>query len=292
MIIKGSTIISRPDSGSEENIIGIDLLSKLGLTMDTSPEHRKEFRIANGGLLRALGRALISCSFARDRTLELCCTFYVFRQLICPLLMGMPFLDETQTLVKHRYRLQIRTAPSFGPIQLNSLSSPRRRLYCLVNAQPKLANADTGSEIDLMSLAFVRERDFSMTAVGLRSSTVQFADGSTAELVGKVKVLIVLGTPEGPRIMTTFYVLEGLTCDILFGEDFLDETAAFETYRDAFSMVDCDDDAAEVNGIVWFNTVEFHLSRGMNALTPRPEPDFRSTQETALGKFILQLPSC
>ena len=155
MIIQGSTIISRPDSGSEDNIIAADVLSMLNLNMDTAPEHRKEFRVANGRSVWALGRIMVTCAFAKDRTLELHCTFYVFANLTSSLIMGMPFLDETQTLVKYQYRFQPRTIPSFGPLQLSSLNNPRRRLYCLVNSPPKLANADTGSEIDLMSLEYV-----------------------------------------------------------------------------------------------------------------------------------------
>ena len=224
MLIQGTTIRSRPDSGSEDNIIAVDVVSAFDLKMDTAPEHCKEFRVANRRSVWALGRIVIDCTFAKDRTLELCCTFYVFQNLTSKLIMGMPFLDETQTLVKYQYRFQPRIVPTFRPIQLSSLSSPRRRLYCLVDPHPKLANADTGSEIDLMSLEYVIKRGFSMTAVGLSSSTVQFADGSTSELVGKMSVLIVLGTPEGFRNFTTFYVLDGLTSDVLLGEDFLSWT--------------------------------------------------------------------
>lgn len=163
---------------------------------------------------------------------------------------GHAFSNETATLVKYRYRLQARSTPTAGPIQLSSLNTPRQRLYCLANAQPRFANADTGSELDLMSLDYVRKRAFLISSVELGNSTVQFADGSTADLVGKVRILIVLGTSEGPRVPTTFYVLEGLTCDILFGEDFLAETEAFKTYRNAFSLLQCDDDVVEVSPIV------------------------------------------
>ena len=285
MIIQGSTIISRPDSGSEENIIAADLLSTLDLKMDNAPEYRKEFRVANGKSVWALGRIMVKCFFAKDRTLELHCTFYVFKHLTSALIMGMPFLEETQTLVKYQYRLQPRTIRSFGPVQLSSLNNSRKRLYCLVNSQPRFANADTGSEIDLMSLEYVLKRKFSMTAVGLHSSTVQFADGSTSELVGKVSVLIVLGTSEGPRLVTTFYVLDGLTCDILFGEDFLDKTAAFETYCDAFSIIKCEDGTAEVNGIVWFSKAESHLSRAMDALALRSRSGNEPVLEEGSGKL-------
>ena len=283
MIIQGATFISRPDSGSEENIIAADVVSTLDVKMDFAPEHCKEFRIANGRSVWALGRITVNCAFAKDRTVELRCIFYVFQTLTSALIMGMPFLDETETLVKHQHRLQPRTIPSFRPIQMSSLNSPRKRLYCLVNSQPRLANADTGSEINVMSLDYALKRAFSMTAVGLSSSTVQFADGSTSELVGKVRVLIILGTPEGPRVTTTFFVLDGLTCDILFGEDFLDQTRAFETYRDAFSIIECDNDAAEVNGIVWFNAVESYLSRGMDALALKPRSGNGAVLQTTSG---------
>ena len=288
MIIQGSTIISRPDSGSEENIIASDVLTMLDLKMDNAPEHRKEFRVANGKPVWALGRIMVKCSFAKDRTLDFYCTFYVFQNPTSALIMGMPFLDETQTLVKHQYRLQPRAISSFRPIQLSSLNSPRKRLYCLVDSQPKLANADTGSEIDVMSLEYTLRRGFSMTAVDLSTSTVQFVDGSTSELVGKVSVVIVLGTPEGPRVTTTFYVLDGLTCDILFGEDFLDKTTAFKTYRDAFSVIECDNDAAEVNGIVWFNAVESYVSRGIDALTLKPRSENGAVLERSSGKSFLR----
>ena len=283
MIIQGSTFISRPDSGSEENIIAADVLPTLDVKVDTAPEHCKEFRIANGRSVWALGRITVNCTFAKDCTVELRCVFYVFQTLTSALIMGMPFLGGTQTLIKHQHRLQPRTIPSYRPVQISSLNSPRKRLYCLVDSQPRLANADTGSEIDVMSLDYALKRGFSMTAVGLSSSTVQFADGSTSELVGKVRVLIVLGTPEGPRVTTTFYVLDGLTCDILFGEDFLDKTTAFETYRDAFSIIECDDNAAEFNGIVWFNSVESYLSRGMDALALKPRSGNRAVLQRTSG---------
>ena len=284
MIIQGSTFISRPDSGSEENIIAADVLSTLDVKMDTAPEHRKEFRIANGRSVWALGRIMINCTFAKDRTVELRCVFYVFQTLTSALIMGMPFLDETQTLEKYQYRLQRRAIPSYRPIQLSSLNSPRKRLYCLVDSQPRFANADTGSDIDLMSLEYVRKRGFSMTAVGSSTSTVQFADGSTSELVGKVSVMVILGTPEGPGVTTTFYVLAGLTCDILFGDDFLNKTTAFETYRDSFSVIECESDIAEVNGIIWFNGFESYISRSMDALALKPKSGGGTVPDRSSGK--------
>lgn len=132
-----------------------------------------------------------------------------------------------------------------------------------------------------------------MTAVGLSSSTIQSAGGSTSELEAKVSDSIVLGTSEGLGILTTFYVLDGLTSGANLGEDFLDKTTAFETYRNAFSILNYDDDAAEVNGIIWFNETGSLLSREMDALAlkrrlgsgPAQERIPEQEEESALHHF-------
>lgn len=253
-------MISRPDSSSEVNIIAAELVSRLHLDVDSSPEYQKEFRVANGKFFRALGRVVLEVAFAKDPTTQLLCTFYIFTHLITPMIMRMLFLDSTEALVKNKNRLQAYVPPTAGPQQLCSLNSPRCRLYCKANFEPNLANADTGSEINLLSLNYVNKRSFDMTAVDTRSSTVQFADESTSELAGKAKIQIVLGARDSSRHLITFYVLKDLTCDILFEDDFLYETEASETYRDAFFVTD-DNDACDVNTIVWFNMAEWSFSR-------------------------------
>ena len=251
MIIRHSTIISRPDSGSEENIMLEDLAVSLGLQIDSAPEVQKEFRIANGKIVKALGRTTANCCFAKDRTVELRCFFYVFQHLISPLIMGMAFLDETETLAKYRHRLELRNISPTHPFQLCSLGYPRRKLYCLANSEPELATADTGSEIDLMSLAYVRKRGFVVKEVDMLHSTIEFADGSLSNLQGKVEVEIKIGDESSARYWREFYVLDGLTCDVLVGEDFLNSTAAFESYSNAFCIDDDGDGICEVNQIVW-----------------------------------------
>ena len=253
-------MISRPDSGSEDNIIARDLVLQLRLDFDTSPQHQKQFRIANGKYVKALGRIQVEVAFAKDRSTALYCAFYIFEHLVSPLIMGMEFLNKTETLIKNKHRLETLVSPTSGPIQMCSLNSPRCRLFCQANLEANLANADTGSEADLMSLAYVIKRGFHMTAIDTYSSMVRFADGSTAVLAGKVDVQIVIGTKEGPSLLTSFFVLEGLTCEVLFGEDFLYELNAFETYSDAFSLTD-DCDTCDANTIMWFNMAEGILSR-------------------------------
>lgn len=277
MIIRHSTIISRPDSGCEDNIMLEDIAVVLGLWIDYAPEVQKVFRIANGKIVKAVGRTTANCCFAKDRTVELRCFFYVFRHLVSPLIMGMAFLDETETLAKYRHRLEPRNISPTSPSQLCSLGFPRRKLYCLANSEPEFATADTGSEMNLMSAAFVRKRGFVVKEIDMLHSTIEFADGSLSNLQGKVEVEIGIGGESSARYWMEFYVLDSLTCDVLVGEDFLNFTAAFESYADAFSIDDDDDGVCEINQIVWFNMLELGLARLFHSGTVAPhQPPGRS----------------
>lgn len=288
MVLGGQIILSTPDSGSEENIISKDLVNALGVVFDTCPDQQKEFRMGNSKIVKALGRLTLPCKFAKDQTSLPDCFFYVFNTLITPLIMGMRFLESTETLTKNKHRLQARPELLRGPLLCASINNPKRRLRCYTLPGPSvpwkkaipwvpwqlditLANADTGSEINLMSLAFCERRRFALQKLGPGDSTVQFADGSTAFLAGKVNVRVSFGLQSSRHKPLVLYVLKDLTCDVLFGEDFLEDTNAFETYHDSFSIED-NEDLAQVNTIVWFKTPERFLSGLGRRSNTAPEP--------------------
>ena len=96
----GITIGSRPDAGSEEIVMTAYIAQSLLLDIDSATLFRKKFRVANGKSIGSIGRAKVKYRFAREATLESCCFFYVFPHLISRAIMGMTFLDITETLVK------------------------------------------------------------------------------------------------------------------------------------------------------------------------------------------------
>ena len=51
----------------------------------------------------------------------------------------MPFLDKTEAPANYRHQLQMLEIPKSGPLQLCGLDKPRRRLYCLANADRGLS---------------------------------------------------------------------------------------------------------------------------------------------------------
>jgi hypothetical protein len=125
-----------------------------------------------------------------------------------------------------------------------------------------MANPDSGSEVDLVSPEFCRKNNLPISRLD-GVSKVQFADGSIATLLGKTEMRVFMGLQQTDIFERTFYVLEDLTCDALFGEDFLDVLDPFNTYNHAL-LVEVGDFLSEVSTIVWMNNFEEKLSKSMN----------------------------
>ena len=278
IIHDGTRVATRPDSGSQENIILAELVNSLGISIDSNPDSQKEFRIANGNIVKATGHVVIDCSFEKDPLTKFPCLFFVFTRLVSPIIMSIAFLAKTETLNKHRYRLQPRSTPPSTRFQLCSLDCPSQQLYCLADGKPVVANADTGSDVDLLSKTYVMKRGFDGTLVEASNSEIQFADGTIARLFGKTHISIVLGQNLETSYMMEFYILDDLTCDILLGGEFLDQVSAFEMYRDAFIPVYDDDDLREVNTIRWLNSLEM----GINGLINRR--DIQASPQSQNGR--------
>jgi hypothetical protein len=260
LLIRGSILQARPDTGCGENIISSSLASKFGLFIDRREEHRKEFRVANGGVIRAISLASVSGYFP-DEWREMRLEFYVFPTLITQIVMGMSFLEKTGTLIENRHRLRPRKLFRTGPFQVSRLSCPKRWVRCMAESLPALAIPDTGSDIDLMSLAYVAKRGFEVKAIDESDSMVQFADGSTALLSGSVTVSLAICSDSFLEELKTFYVLQDLTCDILLGKEFLYSKKIFENHGTAFTSGQTGDFSSEANTILWKKKPESRLAR-------------------------------
>ena len=280
MLIGGrdrAALNSLADSGSEENAMALDTASSLGLKIHKDAESQRDFRIGNGKIIKSRGRTTpVACYFARDPTQASSCVFFVFQTLVTPVIMGMNFLRETKTLSENRHRLQPRAVVPRNLFRACRINSAKQRLLCTLQHQETLVNADTGSDVDLLSRAYVEKRGFVIDLFESGQFEVQFADGSISSLCGKVALTIIIGNTHGPKFNTTFYVLEDLTSSVILGEDLLNETNAFQTYDQAFSLEESDDALADLNAIVWFRTPERLLSRMMG----------RSQAESRTGKIL------
>lgn len=103
---KDKIILSRHDTGAEENFMEETLSKGLSLEILKKKQDRAPFSMGNGRLVRAVGRMKAFCNFAKEPGKQMECWFYVLKRLASPMIMGEPFLRETETMTKNRHRLQ------------------------------------------------------------------------------------------------------------------------------------------------------------------------------------------
>ena len=222
----------------------------------TDPNSQQDFRIANGKIVQSVGTTgLTSCFFAKDKEVEFSCMFFVFETLITPIIMGMSFLQETQTLSKNRHRLERLEFSSRAPVQSCFMNSPNQPLLCVLEGVPVLANADTGSNVNLISLAFAKYRGFSIIRLE-EECGVQFANGEISRLCGELSLTVVVGALQGMKFDLEFFVTENLSIPVVLGDEMLYDSGVFEMYEDAFSLEDDGCPVPETNAIAWFTIIE------------------------------------
>ncbi|KIW94161.1 uncharacterized protein Z519_05477 [Cladophialophora bantiana CBS 173.52] len=127
----------------------------------------------------------------------------------------------------------------------------RQRLNCRIGDQLVQTVPDTGSDLDLMSLTYAKQSGFLIRKLDRGSQLVRFGDGSTKHLSGKVLAKFSIGSQTGMQKMHEFYVLEGLTSDVLLGGSTLDKFDVFNRHKnDLFELPDLDQ-FCDFNYIRW-----------------------------------------
>jgi len=292
MIIQGLEIETCPDSGSYENIMHKNMATKLGLHVNESPINQRVFRMADSRYIQALGCTSAQCTFAHQPEVIFQCTFYIFPSLIAPVIMGLRFLEETETLTTHRHRVEVSQIPDTERARVLALGNPKSHIWCSFNGKPVVASADTGSEIDLISMDFAKRCKLLLRTTRPNQCEVQMADGSVVGVEGQVEAYVSLGLESvayAPTLQHRFYVLNGLTCDVVFGDNFVSNNDVF-SLKDAFIQTP---DCAKVETIFWMRPSErrftrvFHYNRA-----PRSETCSTGNQsiKTGLGDSTVNLP--
>ena len=236
MIIGGKEIKAQPDSGAEcGNFMDSDLASKLNLRLRTQKGDCKRFAMGNGKIVKALGRVRAFCAFAKEAQTKMKCWFYVFDELASPLIMGSHFLEKTKTLSDHVHRLVDGIpSPSIVPMVnlIGSTQHAKRRFTAYIDHRYTLINADSGSDLDLMSSTYVRAHGYRLDRRRRCRKRVRFADNTMAETIGQVNATLTL--EDGSMYSKTFDVLPKLTSDVLLGQFTLEEIKAFQIHRSSF----------------------------------------------------------
>ncbi|KAI1402247.1 hypothetical protein F4819DRAFT_455526 [Hypoxylon fuscum] len=230
------SILACPDTGSDDNIISLEMARCLGLPIEPYQPTDGYFCMANGRAIRSVGIMITNCSFGTGTPCEeLQCVFHVFSTLAVPLIMGLQFLELTETWTRHRDRLVEEATPTVQVPRVCSVGGPKKSLACDLDGYASLANVDTGSDLDFVSEAYARARGFHIEE---SSILVMFADGSTGLTCGVIRTAFAVratGDVKGESLIDIdFFVLAGLSSDVLIGQDTIEKLNIFTVYSDSF----------------------------------------------------------
>ena len=260
MAINGTTVPGRHDTGAEGNFISQELALRLGLRIRINDGESQPFSMGNGKLVRSIGKARTWVTFANEPETRIKCWFNVLPKLTASLIMGSKFLKVTQTLSKFKHRLQAciplpGCLPSINLI--GSTTVAKSRFFCYIDGLPTYVNADSASDLDLMSSAYVKAHKYRLDRRLQVRKRVELADGTVAQTIGQVTAIVEL--EDGYRQGRKFDVLPGLTSDVLFGDEFLDGIDAFASYEDSFVDTSVGRRHLELNVLVSLGSVSDYL---------------------------------
>jgi hypothetical protein len=190
------------------------------------------------------------------------CTFFVFKHLALPALIGMTFLDATETLTAFTSRLIALPSGWKKSFRLLSLGSTTTHVTCKLNACEVVATADTGAEIALVSGDFAQMNGFRYE---LGCEELELADGSKEYTTGfgNVELSIWKARLEkdpgraGSWVTRTvkFHVLDTLVPDVVLDEDIIEDYKIFQEGL-AFFMTNRDGEIAGLGPIAHLRTSE------------------------------------
>jgi hypothetical protein len=270
MFINGLRYNTTADTGSQENAISADEARRLGLKIHGKG---RRFLMGNGTETISLGSVRPKCAFALGDPHVTRQLFNVIENLAVPVIIGKTFLDISKTLTLHQHRLEAVWTTAKKAFRVMHLNRPRQLMRCYVNGNLVHANPDTGSEVDLISPSYAHENTLKIESLDDGEEWVQFADGSTAKLLGKTQVEFDVydGRSRSPTGYVghsrTFYLLDGLRTDVLLGEEALYDMNIFADHEDSFvDSGDCEL-LAEINTITWFDKRARQMSDALAVLS-------------------------
>ncbi|GME40050.1 hypothetical protein LQ346_006781 [Neofusicoccum parvum] len=159
------------------------------------------------------------------------------------LLLGQPFLDETKTMMKHPHRIvkRVVSVKRDAPLRVcyqgtaDTPPSEVPQVNGYLNAQEESPVADTGSEVNVMSLSYAEAKGFEIDRGPGSREILCFANGTKERTVGKVRTMWQF-QGSSDKYYLTFEVLDRPCFDLVLGQDFLHETDAFTQYVNVPNM--------------------------------------------------------
>ena len=222
-----------PDTGSSKNVIDKNLVESLFPTIPVHPVYGPMDNLLvapDGQPILCIGKIMLSWMF-KDENEKHSRWFYVVENCSKGVIIGNGFLRETETMSKHRRRLEL-TKPSDPHVPPRHLLSEgvneARRDECLrqlvlgcINATDTLASLDTGCEANLMSIDWAKRLELPILDLPTSEQHVKYADGRRGSMLGQVEVDWSFSDTPDKATKVIFYVLKTCVHPVIFGQRFI-----------------------------------------------------------------------
>ncbi|KAI4699571.1 hypothetical protein J4E81_004596 [Alternaria sp. BMP 2799] len=157
---------------------------ELGYTIKPSPSTEAGFQLPNGKIIKAVGQVVVAVQFARQMGSEaasMTCRFNVFERLALPVLIGMTFLQATETITKYTSRMVDLPTTWKRSLRLCAVGNATNQVACTIDGRKAFAAADTGSEIALVSGEYAKKhgllRDYGCEELELADGSLEYTTG-------------------------------------------------------------------------------------------------------------------
>jgi hypothetical protein len=261
------TALACADTGSDVNVVSVEIAQALGQYVAEGAMLDESFVLANGRIVRAVGRVMLDLCIGQqleDPAMTLSYPFYVFPKAPV-IIVGMPLLEQAKIMTKNRSKLVKIPRLNAQALSVCSIGKPRRHLLCEVNHELTIATPDSGSEVDLMSPQFAINRGFEIHNT---LESIELADGTVVLCSGFVRTTLSIGShfdsTGAPQSKTAaimdFFLLEGLNHDVIIGGYHMDHLKVFTDNRHALVLTAQQYAIAEVNRIRYRGAIDKAIS--------------------------------
>ena len=238
-----------PDTGLSQDVIDKNLVESLFPSIPVHPVDESTDKLLvtpDREPITCIGKVCLSWTF-KDENEKHYRWFYIVENCFKSVIIGNGLLRQTETMSKHRRRLEA-TKRSDPNSPLNHPLSKRvheaRQDECLrqlvlgrIDSTDTFASLDTGCEANLMSIEYAKSLNLNVLPLPSSGQHVKYVDGRRGSILGQVEVdWSFFDTPD-KATKVIFYVLKTCVYPVIFGERFIFSEDPWFNHKVALSDV-------------------------------------------------------